>query len=58
MFGSMTGNVAGRWGKQRNEELCELHLPPDTLRLTKSWSLIREGHVIGKGQVKNCRKFC
>ena len=43
-------------GKLRNEEFHGLHLPPDIVRLTKSWSLIGVGYGIGKGQVKNCRK--
>jgi len=47
-----------RWGKLRNEELYDLFLPPDTVRLTQSWSLIGVGHVRRKGQVDNCRKIC
>jgi len=44
-------------GKQRKETPRDLHLPPGTVRLTKSYSLIGEEHGIGKRQVKNCRKF-
>jgi hypothetical protein len=55
-FGPTREILAGIWDKLRNEELHDVHLPPDIVRLTKSWSLLAVGQAIGKGQVKNCRK--
>jgi hypothetical protein len=41
--------MIGGWRKLHNEELHDLHFSPNTIRMTKSRSMIWAGHVVCMG---------
>jgi hypothetical protein len=50
IFGSKTDEVTGEWRKPHNEELRDWHPLPSIIRIIKSMSTRRAGHVARMGK--------
>jgi hypothetical protein len=53
IFGPKREEVTEGWGKQRNEELHNLHSSPSIIRMTKSRKVRWAGHVARMGKNRN-----
>jgi hypothetical protein len=53
IFGPKRDEVPGGWRKLHNEELHNLFSSPSTIRMIKSWTMRRVGHVARMEEKRN-----
>jgi hypothetical protein len=53
IFGSKRDELAGRWRKLHNEELCYLYSSPSIIRMIKSRRMRWAGHVARMGEKRD-----
>jgi hypothetical protein len=57
IFGPKRDEVTGGWRKLHNEELRDLYYSPSIIRIIKSKSIRRAGHVARKGKKRNAYRL-
>jgi hypothetical protein len=57
IFGPKRGEVMGDWRKLHNEELHNLYGLLSIIRMIKSWSMRRAGHVERMGEKRNAYRI-
>jgi hypothetical protein len=57
IFGPKREEVAGGWRRLHNEELHNLYASPNIIRVRKSGSVVRAGHVAHMGEMRNAYKI-